>query len=118
MVEVEAIGMNALVFVEDRDLPFEPNKIYYCPTELYEGVAIFTVTPPSSGVGEYCLYFSSGSNISLDFFQFETPSDWFWANGDIPQIESNVHYELSVVATKFENDYIYKAVLTPFKPVE
>lgn len=93
---------------------FEPNKIYYATTPVLETVAIFSVIPPTEDIGEYSLHFSY-DNQSFAFF--EAPSDWLWPNG-IPTVEAGVSYELSVVATKFGSDYIYKAVLTPFKSVE
>jgi hypothetical protein len=39
----------------------------------------------------------------------------FWANGEIPQIEPNTHYELSLM---LNSAYEYNAVLTKFKLVE
>lgn len=93
---------------------FEPNKIYYVTTPVLETVAIISVIPPTEDIGEYSLHFSY-DNLSFAFF--EAPSDWLWPNG-IPTVEAGVSYELSVVATKFGSDYIYKAVLTPFKSVE
>ena len=93
---------------------FEPNKIYYGTTPVIESVSIFSVIPPTEDIGEYSLHFSYDN---LNSVYFDAPSDWLWSNG-IPTVESGVSYELSVVATKFGDDYIYKAVLTPFKAVE
>lgn len=92
---------------------FEPNKIYYATTPVLESVGIFSVIPPTEDIGEYSLHFSYANP---GFPYFEAPSDWLWPNG-IPTVEEGVSYELSVVATKLGSDYIYKAVLTPFKEV-
>ena len=45
------------------------------------------------------------------------PSYVLWANGTIPTLEAQTHYELSISATKIDNEYFYKAVLVPFKSV-
>ena len=111
LVAVQASN-GALAFNEYRQLLFEPNKIYYCTNAIMESVSIMNVTPPTSDVGEYSLHFftEADSRITLDI-----PSDWLWANGVIPTIECGIPYELSVVATKQGNSFVYKAVLTPFK---
>ena len=114
IVEID-VREGAIAFIGEESRPsFEPNKIYYVTTPVEESVAIYTVIPPTEDIGEYSLHFSYGNP---SFALFEAPSDWLWANG-IPTTEAGVSYELSVVATKFGDDYIYKAVLTPFKPVE
>lgn len=66
---------------------------------------------------EYTIVFYGGtfSGISLIL-----PEDVLWANGEIPEIQPEVYYELSITRTLHgmtEKAY-YKAVLTPFKPVE
>lgn len=114
IVEIAVMnGSISFAGIEGRPA-FEPGKIYYATTPVLETVSIYSVIPPTENIGEYSLHFSYGDT---DFAEFEAPSDWLWANG-IPTIEAGVSYELSVVATKLGSDYIYKAVLTKFKPVE
>jgi hypothetical protein len=97
---------------------FEPNKIYYAASPVNESVSFFSVVQPTDDVGEYVLHFTTTEDESwAGILSFDTPSNWLWANGEIPSLETNTHYELSVVATKLGTDYIYKAVLTPFKSV-
>ena len=116
LVEVQA-SSGSLAFNEYRQLPFEPNKIYYCTNAIMESISIDNVTPPTSDVGEYSLHFFTEADLPVGVM-LEVPSDWLWANGVIPTIESGIPYELSVVANKQGNSFVYKAVLTPFKSVE
>lgn len=54
------------------------------------------------------IHFMSGtSGTTLEFIQ-----NVFWANGEMPQIEPNTYYELSIIQNSF---YDYNVVLTPFK---
>jgi hypothetical protein len=92
---------------------FEPNKIYYTTSAVY-GIHIDFVSQPTNDVGTYTLHFTTAEHVVFPL----VPSNWLWVNGEMPSLEPNTHYELSVVATKFGTDYIYKAVLTPFKSVE
>jgi hypothetical protein len=114
---VEVDGRQAINF-HSRIRLFEPNKIYYSTCEVGESVNIYAdgVIPPTENVGEYTLYFTTGAMLGP--IPLEVPAEWLWANGTAPNIEEGVTYELSVCATKLGNDYIYKACLTPFKPVE
>jgi hypothetical protein len=115
-VEV-VVFMDTIRFDEATSEPFEPNKVYYATEAISEAVDITSVIPPTGDVGEYTLYFTTVSTgMFLGFLNL--PSNWLWANGQIPTLEKGVSYELSVVATKLGNDYIYKAVLTPFRQVE
>ena len=61
--------------------------------------------------------FKSAGSIDYDGV-LEVPDYVLWANGTTPALEAQTPYELSITATKFEDGYIYKAVLTPFKSVE
>jgi hypothetical protein len=66
---------------------------------------------------EYTIVFYGGTFSGLSLI---LPEDVLWANGDIPEIQPEVYYELSITRTLHgmtEKAY-YKAVLTPFKPVE
>lgn len=68
-------------------------------------VAIFGVSKPST-----IQFVSGNSGTTINTFQ-----EFFWANGEMPPIEPNTWYELSVVNT-INNEVL--AVLTSFKPVE
>lgn len=116
LVAVQA-SSGSLAFNEYRQLLFEPNKIYYCTNAIMESISIMNVTPPTSDVGEYSLHFFTEADLHIGIM-LDIPSDWLWANGVIPTIESGFPYELSVVATKQGNSFVYKAALTPFKSVE
>lgn len=97
-----------LIFSEDE--PLLPDTIYYCNDVV--AIDISAVTPPSGDYAEYTLLFKTDEDVYIT-----CPDNWLWANGQAPSIEGETVYELSVVATKFGSDYIYKAVLTPFKSV-
>ena len=114
IVPVE-VSNGSISFNESKNLPFEPNKIYYATTIVDESISIDWVIPPTEGVGKYCLHFStalSGLGVEL-----ELPSDWLWEYGKIDEsvIEFEANYELSVVATKVNDSYVYKASLTRFE---
>lgn len=53
--------------------------------------------------------FISGENLTIEI------PDCFWANGVVPTIEPNTHYELSISQNL---EYGFNAVLAPFKAVE
>lgn len=116
VVEVVEAPVLESIVIFSRDYlgkSFEPNKIYYT-TSAVSGILINWVSQPTDDVGTYTLHFTTTEDAPLTL----TPSNWLWVNGEEPSLEPNTHYELSVVATKFGTDYIYKAVLTPFKSVE
>ena len=118
-IVIAEVREGSLVFTEGRNLPFEPDKIYIAEDVVTDNFFIGSVVPPTSYYGEYNVCFSVGvkSVLSPEII-FDLPSEWVFANGNIPAIEEGVYYELSVVATKQGNSFIYKAVLTPFKPIE
>lgn len=93
--------------------PLEPNKVYYC-TDQIKSIHVDDITPPTNDVAEYLVYFTT-ENIGAEPSVFL--SNLLWASGVAPTIEGGVTYELSIVATKLGGDYIYKAVLTPFKQI-
>jgi hypothetical protein len=97
-----------LIFSEDE--PLLPDTTYYCNDVA--AIDISAVTPPSGDYAEYTLLFKTDEDVYIT-----CPDNWLWANGQVPSVEGETVYELSVVATKFGSDYIYKAVLTPFKSV-
>jgi hypothetical protein len=114
---VEVVVFMDTIRFDEATSAFEPNKVYYATEAISEAVDITSVIPPTGDVGEYTLYFTTVSTgMFLGFLYL--PSNWLWANGQIPTLEKGVSYELSVVATKFGSGYIYKAVLTPFKTAE
>ena len=103
-------------YAESDNFPLEPNKVYYVDSFVSEGVSIQDVVPPTGDVGEYTVHFvCNGSPVFID--TFECPANWQWANGQKPTLENGTAYELSVVATKVNGNYFYKAVLTAFKRV-
>jgi hypothetical protein len=98
-----------------ESLVFDGRK-YVCPApaDLVElGDSIDGIWGEIPGdYGEVSIIFTAGEALSL-----MVPISLLWANGQIPVIEEGVSYELSLVASKVNNTFVYKAVLTPFKPV-
>ena len=113
------LSEGGLVFMDNAEnnrFPLEPNKVYYVDNFVSEGVSIQDVVPPTGDVGEYTVHFvCNGSPVFMD--TFECPANWQWANGQKPTLENGTAYELSVVATKANGNYFYKAVLTAFNRV-
>jgi len=83
------------------------DTFYYDTTPL-TSLTISAFTSSGNPKGEYKAVFKAADGMSLTL-----PSDVYWANGTIPDIEANVLYELSIE----RGLDIYKAVLVPFKSV-
>lgn len=105
------------VFANDSDNgPLEPNKIYVSPFTVTFGIIIENIIPPTDLYAEYTIIFKTGGGENYEG-TLMLPSYVLWANGTIPTLEAQTHYELSISATKIDNEYFYKAVLVPFKSV-
>ena len=89
----------------------QPNAVYVAEGTV-NGIQNVALATPEDIYAEYSLHFTTDEN-AIGVFAF--PEYLIWANGKIPTIEAGTSYELSVVATKLADEYIYKAVLTPFK---
>lgn len=105
------------VFANDSDNgPLEPNKIYVSHFTVTFGIIIENIIPPTDLYAEYTIIFKTGGGENYEG-TLMLPSYVLWANGTIPTLEAQTHYELSISATKIDNEYFYKAVLVPFKSV-
>lgn len=83
------------------------NTFYYDTTPL-TSLTISAFTSSGNPKDEYKAVFKAADGMSLTL-----PSDMYWANGTIPEIEADVFYELSIERSLD----VYKAVLVPFKSV-
>lgn len=93
------------------DYPMLPNMIYICPIPVWY-IFISALQPPTSDIGKYTFHFSTSNAIDCGIAIAE---HILMANGDRPHtLEPNTTYELSIVATKINGDYVYKGVLTSF----
>lgn len=105
------------VFSNDSENgPLEPNKIYVSHFTVVFGINVFDIIPPTDLYAEYTIIFKTGGGTDYEG-ELTLPSYILWANGTIPTIEAQTNYELSISATKIDNEYVYKAVLVPFKSV-
>ena len=105
------------VFANDSDNgPLEPNKIYVSPFTVTFGIIIENIIPPTDLYAEYTIIFKTGGGANYEG-TLMLPSYVLWANGTIPTLEAQTNYELSISATKIDDEYVYKAVLVPFKSV-
>lgn len=77
-------------------------------------IIIENLETPDKDVVEYTWHFKTNTFPTLSL-----PSYLYWANGEIPEIEDNTMYELSITATKYPStdEYVYKAILIPFKTI-
>jgi hypothetical protein len=123
-IPIKSGGKEYIIYDEQNNFPNEilfseytiqwhPNKVYVANTLIYT-CAIYAggIPAPTDIVGEYSIMFKTFPEDELESFSF--PENWLWANGQTPEIKGDTHYELSVVASKLGEDYVYKAVLTPF----
>lgn len=99
-----------------NSVPFEPNKVYVAKEKVYLINARMISIPRDSIGAEYTIMFQT-STSELPIL-VDTNIPFLWANGAIPTIEADTYYELSLVLNNIDNTRIFKAVLTPFKPVE
>lgn len=103
--------------IEEIDLVWElelnPNTVYISAGLNY-GLNISNIVPPLNGAltAQYIVHCSiaTGGNDGI-----VVPDSVKWANGVLPDISLGGDYELSVVATKMGDNYIYKAILTRFQ---
>lgn len=112
-------NMGGIRFNENFNTTLEPNKIYIYEESLLDSGGIVidpnVVVPPTGNYGEYTIYFSL-SAFSEDLFYVDVPDSWEWANdvNPIDILRTCKHFELSVCASKLDDKFIYKAVLTGF----
>lgn len=103
--------------IEEIDLVWElelnPNTVYIS-TGLNYGLNISNIVPPLNGAltAQYIVHCSIATG---GYDGIVAPDSVKWANGVLPDISLGGDYELSVVATKMGNNYIYKAILTRFQ---
>lgn len=93
--------------------PMLPNTTYVSDSPA-NGISISKITQPKEIFSEYTLHFITSDTISPITF----PEYILWANSNIPELETNTSYELSIIATKFGDSYQFKAILVPFRTVE
>ena len=95
----------------------EADKIYIMQSSVRR-IGVYDLIIPNNGVyGEYVFIFDT-SESEIEVARLEIPDYVIWANGTVPTLEAGVYYELSIVYTNSSvGGDIFKAVLTPFKPV-
>lgn len=88
--------------------------IYITPDMVEVSIVIENFETPNKDVVEYIWHFVTGTSPTLSL-----PDYLYWPNGEMPEIEDDTVYELSITATRHypTSDYIYKAVLVPFKTI-
>lgn len=124
-------GGRKVTFVNSTnvDITLHPNEIVIC--DKVQSLIINSIErTPADGedtstlYDEYMVIFGSPGmyNPTLPGTEptppLTLPADVIWANGVIPEIETNTWYELSITRNTYLNTSIFRAVLTPFKPVE
>lgn len=111
-----------IITLEDTSIdlgetPVVDNTIYVytepITTIMLGGLGGYFAFETSKDYGEALVLFTTGS-----YTTFWCTEVMLWPNGTFPTLEPNTAYELSITATKVGGDYVYKAVLTPFKLIE
>lgn len=104
--KLDALGMGAVGVPETLNC----NTTYV--EELADGdtLSITGFVAPTTLFGNYTVHLKTSTNNSISL-----PSILFWPNGEQPVFEDNTCYELSITATLFDAEYVYKAVLVAFK---
>lgn len=92
----------------------QPNKIYHITNYVTQDLSISEFVTRRRSCDEYEVHFITGDTVGR--ILFPTGANIKWANGEVPTLEPNTAYELSVVGgIMIDDTRIYKAVLTPFK---
>lgn len=86
------------------------NTTYVVELEADDNLSITGFVAPTTLFGNYTVHLKTSTNNSISL-----PSTLLWANGEQPVFEDNTCYELSITATFFNAEYVYKAVLVAFK---
>lgn len=104
--KLDALGIGAVGVPETLNC----NTTYI--EELADGdtLSITGFVAPTTLFGNYTVHLKTSTNNSISL-----PSTLLWANGEQPVFEDNTCYELSITATLFDAEYVYKAVLVAFK---
>lgn len=98
-------------FKSEVNKPMLPNVTYICPVPVWV-VYIDAIQPPTGDIGKYTLHFNTSNDSTPGIV---IADNVLMANGDHNEyLLPNTSYEVSIVATKFGNDYKYKCVITPF----
>ena len=104
LVYVVTVEEDGVAYVYD-DVSYPDNCMFWVDGECTE---LYIYLEPSK-IGKTVRFFT-GESCTLEF-TFPV----YWANGEVPTIESYTHYELSLVANMEGG---FNTVLTPFKLVE
>ena len=88
----------------------QPNTIYNCLDPLTS--IDITLINSSDSYNEYVVFFKGITDMPVSL-----PDSVYWANGEIPIIESDVEYELNIATRIIEAQTFYKAILVPFKTI-
>lgn len=86
------------------------NTTYVVELEADDTLSITGFVAPTTLFGNYTVHLKTSTNNSISM-----PNTLLWANGEQPVFEDNTCYELSIAATLFDAEYVYKAVLVAFK---
>lgn len=112
IIEISGVQYKKTIYVENDSEPnidlLNENTIYIINQPVVGiTIASFNTTHP---ISEYIIQFSTQDSAYLTL-----PSNVIWANGQSPKIEANSFYELSINTVLINNNYVYKAILVPFK---
>ena len=106
------LNNNSVFYTPDNQFQrIDPNKVYVINTPIsalrVDEYGIYDDTK----IHEYKIHFVTSDNVE----EFKLPAETVWANGEIPSLEPNTFYELSIVNTTIGNASYFKAILTSFK---
>lgn len=122
VMKVETIipSSGTITFIDnDYHTAMKANTIYIQGgnpnNDVLESLYIENFEETDDAYAEYVIIFTFNS---FPFFgDLSLPEYVKWANGEIPNIEENVIYELNIARSAVAGEISYCAVLTPFKSV-
>ena len=106
---IPEINKGGILF--DSNNPINPGVIYSNYNEISQLNITSFAHDERQDYAEYIIHFNAGNECVLIL-----PDFIYWSNGVIPLIEKS-YYELNISATKQNNEWVYKAILIPFKQI-
>ena len=97
---------NSNTIIEDNTIQTAQAGVCYILNKQGD-IKITSLESPSGNESKYEFRFNGATSLTI-------PSNVIWLNGESPELDSTANYELSIVATKAGEDYVYKAVLGKF----
>lgn len=100
-------------FYDDPYFTVNEETIGFVHSSGYNTARVY-IEPSTKDYAEYVVHFYDIKNFVFRNRIGNENLNILWANGEVPSISANTHYEVNIVAVKVEGEVIYKGVCTAF----